>query len=128
MNAALTITRPGIGDLAILLLCLMLIPLSLHWLGKARSVPDAIRITSPDTTSKVYPLAPDRTLHVNGRLGTSSIEISNGSARFTSSPCSGKHCVLSGWHSRSGSGMACLPNRVAMTLLAPDDTYDGLNY
>ncbi len=128
MTSPLVIKRPGTGDIVILFMCLMLIPASLVWLDRKAAKPDTIHVTTPDAETRAYPLAPNRTLQINGRLGVSEIEIKDGSARFASSPCSGQHCVLSGWHSLSGSGMACLPNRISMTLHAQDNNYDGMNY
>lgn len=128
MSNPLVIKRPGVGDIVILLFCLMLIPASLMSLNRETTRPDTIHVTTSDAKMQVYPLAPNRILQIHGRLGVSEIEIKDGAARFASSPCSGQHCVLSGWHNQSGSGMACLPNRVSITLHAQDDNYDGMNY
>jgi hypothetical protein len=87
----------------------------------------ALRITSNGQTT-IYPLTPDRRLEIKGRLGISVIELRGGRARFVASPCPGQLCVLSGWHSHSGDGMACLPNRVAMSLIAEQETFDGMNF
>lgn len=123
-----TIVRPKIGDALVLLLCVLLIPISVMAVKQNPAKATAVKITSSDSTPRTYPLHPDRTLNIEGRLGISVIEIVDGSARFAASPCAGQQCVLSGWHRHSGDGMACLPNRVAMTLVAQRDDFDGMNY
>ena len=128
MSFALTIERPAPGDIVILLMCLLLIPASLLATRGDESEATAVRITAPDQPPRSYPLHPNRRIEVEGRLGTSVIEIRDGRARFVSSPCSGQQCVLSGWHDHSGDGMVCLPNRVGMTLVGQQQRYDGMNF
>jgi hypothetical protein len=124
----LTFTRPGIGDVIVLLLCILLIPASVIAMKQNPASVTAVQILSPGKETQILPLHPDRILEVKGRLGISVIEILDGTARFISSPCTGQHCVLSGWHRHSGDGMACLPNRVAITLVAKQDDFDGMNF
>lgn len=51
------------------------------------------------------------------QINSLSIEVANGKIRFFSSDCHDKTCKNSGWLSASGSFAACLPNRVAITLV-----------
>lgn len=124
----LTIVRPRIGDIVILLLCVLLIPASVMAVKPDPAAAMAVQIVSPGNGEQIVPLHPGRKLEVEGRLGTSVIEILDGAVRFVSSPCSAQLCVLSGWHVHSGDGMACLPNRVAITLVAKQDDFDGMNF
>ncbi|WP_020611112.1 NusG domain II-containing protein [Sediminispirochaeta bajacaliforniensis] len=60
----------------------------------------------------VYPLDQDRIIEVKGPLGTTTIEIRDGRARFVDSPCRDKICVAYGWLENPGEWTACLPNKV----------------
>jgi len=73
-------------------------------------------------------LTPDRTLHIQGPLGDSVIEISHGHARFVSSPCRGQVCVQTGWLESAGDIAACLPNRISLTLLGQHPRFDSINF
>ena len=87
-----------------------------------------LEIQAGNEPARVVSLSPDRELVIPGPLGESRIEISQGRARFLSSPCHGKVCVHTGWLQRGGEVAACLPNRVSIQLLAPDPSYDAVNY
>jgi hypothetical protein len=73
-------------------------------------------------------LSPDRILHIHGPLGDSVIEVSDGRARFLSSPCRGQVCVRSGWLQAAGEIAACLPNRISMSLIGQHQRYDSINF
>jgi hypothetical protein len=77
--------------------------------------PVAVHIHAADGES-YYPLDRDREIDVPGPLGVSRIVIEHGSVRFVDSPCPNKTCVHSGAVSRAGSGVACLPNGVMVTI------------
>ena len=55
-------------------------------------------------------------LQVTGELGPSDIVIDADGARIASSPCNSQRCVLSGSHAHAGDMVACLPNRILITL------------
>lgn len=61
-------------------------------------------------------LGENQAFTVDGPLGESELEISNGRVRFISSPCRNQVCVHQGWASHSGELLACLPNRIALVL------------
>lgn len=63
-----------------------------------------------------------------GPLGPSRLEILDGQIRFITSPCTGKQCLRMGWASHGGEFLACLPNRVSVTLIAPEMRYDAINF
>ena len=44
-------------------------------------------------------------------------EVKGGAIRFAESDCIGQECVHAGRFTRPGSSMACLPNRVSVTIL-----------
>ncbi len=66
--------------------------------------------------SWVYSLDETRTVRIKGPLGETVIDIGNGTAAFTDSPCPDKLCVNSGSLSSSGQWAACLPNGVMMRI------------
>jgi hypothetical protein len=75
-----------------------------------------------------YDMTQDRTIDVQGELGTSRIQISGGKARFLESPCPNKTCIQCAPISRTGEWTACLPNRVFIRIDAgSDDTVDALS-
>lgn len=45
------------------------------------------------------------------------IEVRGGAIRFAESDCAGQECVHAGFMRRPGSSMACLPNRVSISVL-----------
>lgn len=85
-----------------------------------------IRTGSNDTITEA--LRPDRMLHIAGPLGASIVEINRGRTRFVSSPCTGQVCVHSGWLSTTGGFIACLPNRISLTLAGQHPRFDAINF
>ena len=51
-----------------------------------------------------------------GELGISEIVIDSEGVHFSSSPCQRQYCVLNGHHSESGEVIACVPNRILVTI------------
>jgi hypothetical protein len=65
----------------------------------------------------IYPVdAPRTTLRVPGPLGETVVVIEDGTVRVTSSPCPEKICVKTGRISKPGQWIACLPNRVFISI------------
>jgi len=70
-----------------------------------------------------------RTLSVEGRLGTTEIEIGPGRIRFSVSPCERRYCIHAGWLDHGGAFMACAPNGVTITVHGTETTpWDALTY
>ena len=53
------------------------------------------------------------------------LQVSDGKIRFYSSTCKDKICIRSGYLSRPGESAACLPNRVAVKLVAVGKSRQG---
>ena len=87
-----------------------------------------LRVQSGNDTATVMPLYPDRRLSLEGPLGTSTIELRDGQARFLDSPCTGKVCIHTGWLNTSGQLAACLPNRISIQLLGMHPRFDAINF
>ena len=68
-----------------------------------------------------FPLTTDRIEHFAGPRGDTVVEIRGGTVRVLDSPCPDRTCVASGAISRTGQFIACLPNRVTVTLEGRDE-------
>jgi hypothetical protein len=64
----------------------------------------------------VHPLSATERFAVSGPLGDTIIEIKDGRARITASPCENKTCITAGAINTEGAFVACLPNRVILTV------------
>ncbi|OHD73100.1 MAG: hypothetical protein A2177_13115 [Spirochaetes bacterium RBG_13_68_11] len=63
-----------------------------------------------------FPISTDRVERFAGPRGETIVEIRDGTVRVLDSPCPDKICVAAGAISRTGQFIACLPNRVSVTL------------
>ena len=67
----------------------------------------------------------DMDLDVEGPLGVSHVEIKDGRARISSSPCPDQVCVqVFGWISQQGALSVCLPNQVMLQV----EEQEGIGY
>ena len=64
----------------------------------------------------IFPLDASTTLRVPGPIGETVVVIQDGSVRVVSSPCPEKVCIKTGRISRPGQWIACLPNRVFISI------------
>jgi hypothetical protein len=64
----------------------------------------------------VYPLSPDRELRVAGPLGDTLVEIRDKKVFIEDSPCPNKTCIAAGTIDGPGQWLACLPNRVIVSI------------
>lgn len=83
------------------------------------SGPPMVSIYHDDTLLAVYPLPENgKAIHfqAGGEIGVSEILINAHGARFTSSPCTSQRCVLSGVHRHAGDIIACVPNRILVSI------------
>jgi len=62
----------------------------------------------------VFPVDSVESVVVSGPLGDTVVEVSEGGARITSSPCMNQTCVSAGRILKAGQWTACLPNRVML--------------
>ncbi len=73
-----------------------------------------IRIEAAGKLLYTLPIHINKTVEVNGPLGTTVVEIRDSRVRIKESPCNNKICVHEGWV-RSGA-IICLPNRVIVSI------------
>jgi hypothetical protein len=86
------------------------------------------RVSAPGAPPQRLELARDTTLDVQGRRGTSRLEVHAGRVRFVDSPCVGRLCVHAGWLARSGQVAACLPNGVVVEVMGGEREFDALTF
>lgn len=64
----------------------------------------------------VAPLEQDQKFQIEGPLGTTVLQLANGSVQVLSSPCPQKICIGMGNASHTGDLLACAPNRVVVRI------------
>ena len=68
---------------------------------------------------KTLPLNIDTEYTINGEY-TNTVTVKNGKCAVTYSNCPGCDCVASGFKSKAGSSIICLPNRMEVRLTGED--------
>ncbi len=125
--------KPLLGDWLVILLSIGLVIFLFGALWQSNPA-SRLQIRQGNQIVGQYTLNQNRTIHIQGPLGDSIIQISHqagkneGQVRFTSSPCSSQYCVHQGWLKRAGQVAVCLPNQVSIELLGETKPYDTLNY
>ncbi|WP_320127659.1 NusG domain II-containing protein [uncultured Sphaerochaeta sp.] len=79
-----------------------------------------LQVESPGGTYR-YALDKDAHFHVQGPLGETEIEISEGKARIVDSPCPTKSCTHQTPISKGNGWIACLPNEILLTIVSAPD-------
>jgi hypothetical protein len=106
-------------DIIIFLLALIIIGLiSLQTYARGRGTPEITISSAGQGTEQqwIYPLDGEATLRVPGPLGETVVVIKDGAVQVISSPCPEKICVKTGRISKPGQWIACLPNRVFISI------------
>jgi hypothetical protein len=89
--------------------------LALGYVGRHRGGVVVVNVNGSD--AERWPLDPGAepvTRTVQGAIGKSTFEISGGRVRMVSSDCPDKVCVRTGWVSRAGQVIVCIPNRIIL--------------
>ncbi len=116
------------ADYLVLIFALLLLPylyLS-YWGNDSQGEIVQIQIAGEETLK--LPLEQNKRLQIEGALGTTVIEIKNRQVRFVSSPCQGKHCIISGWLEKDGQLAACIPNGITVQVIGRDARFDAVNF
>ncbi len=74
-----------------------------------------VLVTAPDA-EYVFASSVEETVVVDGPIGQTVVAIAEGGARVVSSPCDNQICVRTGQVERAGRWIACLPNRVFVSI------------
>ena len=92
------------------------------------SVASHVHVETPDGTY-VYDLNTDVQVEALGPLGVTKLEIADGRARVTESPCREQICVNAGDLKVSGDWTACLPNRIFIEVTGNEVAeFDAVSY
>lgn len=87
-----------------------------------------VRIIVNGREAKLLPLQDEvHGLAIDGYQGESRLEISGGRVRMIDSACPDKLCVRTGWISRPGESIICLPNRVVIEIKGGEGGPDAIN-
>lgn len=74
-----------------------------------------VLVTAPDD-EYLFASSVEETISVEGPIGQTVVAVADGGARVVSSPCDNQICVLTGRVERAGRWIACLPNRVFVSI------------
>jgi hypothetical protein len=107
------------GDFVILTLALAVLGLSAARVYSGSSVPAAVTIQAGGERW-VFPLEGETVFTAPGPLGDTVVELRGKSARILSSPCTNQTCIAQGSIHRRGQWLACLPNRVMVSISGED--------
>lgn len=69
----------------------------------------------------------NQTLNIQGAIGKSIIEVSQGRIRFIASPCHNQQCVHTGWLTHGREIAVCLPNKITVQMQDTEE-YDAIAY
>jgi hypothetical protein len=103
------------GDLAIFALALGSLIFSAARVYSGSSVSPTVTIQAGDERW-VFPLDGETVFSARGPLGDTVVELRGRSARILSSPCANQTCIAGGAIHRHGQWLACLPNRVMVSV------------
>ncbi len=117
-----------IGDKLVILIGILFVASLYQQLWFSRGHADFVQITVDEQATKVVSLADEQILAVQGEVGISELEIHEGKIRFKHSPCANQICVHTGWLEKGGDFAACLPNRIAVEVMANDAFFDAINF
>jgi hypothetical protein len=112
-------------------LALGLIVLALGWLCISvwkQGAGSTLLVRSKGVVISELSLARNRTLSIEGPLGTTIIEVQNQRARIARDPSPKQYCVRQGWLQQAGEIALCLPNQVSIEIPAVNNRVDSLNY
>jgi len=88
------------------------------WVQHHLSGSPMVYIYHSKTLLATYPLHPDHPIHfqAQGDIGLSEITIDSHGVRISHSTCATKRCVLSGHRHHIGDILACVPNRILVSI------------
>ena len=97
------------------------------WFGNEQTgEAETLVVQYAGNTPLEYSLQEERLITIEGAIGDSIIEISQGKARFVHSSCRNQFCVFHGWLTIAGDTTACLPNRISLSLKGNLADYDAI--
>lgn len=103
------------ADFLFLAISVIFIALSLAALSGNEQGP-AVAVIKVKDTEYIYPLNQPRELEFEGVLDKAHLMIHDGCIEFMESPCRDKICIHMGQARKDGDFLACLPNRIIVTV------------
>jgi hypothetical protein len=113
------------GDLVIYLLVGAAAVCSALLLSAPRDKAVYAEVTSGGVTTR-YPLDADTSVTLTGEGYTLTLEIADGSARIAQSDCPDRVCVNTGYVSRPGQSIICVPARISVRLTGGRSSADAI--
>jgi len=104
------------ADFLFLALSVILIALSLIALSGNSSGETAMAVIKVKDAEYIYPLNQPRELEFMGAIEKAHLVIHDGCIEFVESPCRDKICIHMGQARKEGDFLACLPNRIIVTV------------
>jgi len=104
------------GDMVILGFLILLTALSFFTFHLLKPRAKDVWISVNGRPLGFYPLNKDRTIRVQGPIGTTVIRIHNGQAAIIEAPCAHKLCQKMGPIPARGDVMICIPNRIVVEI------------
>jgi hypothetical protein len=87
---------------------------------------NALTITIKGSDGKwTFPVNAQETVRIPGPLGVTLVEIRQGEAHILSSPCANQSCIAAGSIHVRGQWIACLPNKVMVSVEGATAGLDG---
>jgi len=123
-----------IGDILIFLIALTILLASYGLInsgfGSSDTKGDLILKISAPGGEWIYPLDKKMEIGVDGPLGTTIVNIDNGKAWISESPCTNKICIAAGVITSYNSWVACLPNKVLISISGSniEDEVDNVSF
>ena len=118
-------------DIVIIIMALVLVIFAVSFLRDNFGKGSYVKISTPNA-DYIYTLQENTQISVEGVLGKSVISINEGRAYFDSSACDNKLCVHSSPISDSTGFIACLPNKVFLTIEENEkkktEEFDSIGY
>ena len=115
-----------IGDIILLFIILIIIPFTLSRYVFSGTGVNRVHVTGKEL-QKYFSPDEDKTIHVQGPLGVTTILIENGEVWIEDSPCREKICIKMGKIRRTGEQLICVPNRVVVELEGERGEVDGVS-
>ncbi len=116
------------ADKLLIAFACLLLPYLYMTLWGNNSQGEGVLVQVPGQAPMTVPLDYNKRIEIEGRLGTSIIEIKDRQVRFIDSPCQSKRCVIEGWLSRDHETTACMPNGVSLQIIGKDERFDAMNF
>ena len=114
------------GDKILVFLLVISSVATLALLQSSEESGSAVEIKIMNRHFATFPLKADTTFTVIGAIGETQISIAKGKVRVLQSDCRQKICVKTGWISRGGQLIVCVPNQVVIAVIGKKEE-DFLN-